>query len=355
MWLGITGGVATLGWGLSRWADELDCKGVALAKEARGRREQAEKDERAEQVPADIGKAKQQRASEREAVSHDERSAERSEHERRVVSTDEDVVVEPAGGTRQTDRQLWELPRPEPMPIPAQQAAVEKFLHGLVTGFGIKATVSSELHGDVIVGSIDGDSLGLLIGPEGDTTYAIQELGEKALDRQGEGRDTARMMVDVAGYSERRRAALSDFARRQADRVVVDGVAVPLEPMNPADRKAVHEAIIEVDGVESLSEGEEPERWVVLLPESGGKSGHLRSGGNRDRLPAGLRYEVLKRDGNQCLACGAAPEAGAELHVDHVVPVSKGGTDGTENLQTLCQDCNLGKGNRDDTDFRETP
>lgn len=68
-------------------------------------------------------------------------------------------------------------------------------------------------------------------------------------------------------------------------------------------------------------------------------------------IPLGLRYEVLERDGGRCLLCGRSPVDGIQLHVDHVIPWSKGGRTELSNLQTLCQECNLGKGNRSETPF----
>ena len=73
---------------------------------------------------------------------------------------------------------------------------------------------------------------------------------------------------------------------------------------------------------------------------------------NRGRsIPDGLRYQVLERD-RQCLACGATPQSGVKLHVDHITPFSQGGLTELGNLQTLCAQCNLGKGNRSTQDFR---
>ena len=157
--------------------------------------------------------------------------------------------------------------RQEPMPVEAQQAAAETFLKGLAEGFGMSATVSSRLEDDVIIASLDGDDLGLLIGPKGGTMYAIQELARSSVQRQSEGRDTGRLMIDVSGYRGRRRAALAEFAARQAEKVTADGVEVALEPMNSADRKAIHDAVVEIDGVNSISEGDDPRRRVVLVPE----------------------------------------------------------------------------------------
>ena len=67
----------------------------------------------------------------------------------------------------------------------------------------------------------------------------------------------------------------------------------------------------------------------------------------RDKLTAGLRYDILKRDGYKCKICGRSTKDGVKLHVDHIIPIAKGGKTVPENLQTLCQDCNLGKGTKD--------
>jgi len=73
------------------------------------------------------------------------------------------------------------------------------------------------------------------------------------------------------------------------------------------------------------------------------KSFKSKSKRKRTGVPRGLRKEVFKRDGYKCVQCGASKEDGATLHVDHIIPVAKGGTDELDNLQTLCKDCNLNK------------
>ncbi len=70
---------------------------------------------------------------------------------------------------------------------------------------------------------------------------------------------------------------------------------------------------------------------------------HRKSKRKRTHIPGGLTHEVFKRDNYTCVECGATKENGATLHVDHKIPVSKGGTDELDNLQTLCSKCNLNK------------
>ena len=77
---------------------------------------------------------------------------------------------------------------------------------------------------------------------------------------------SARLRVDVGGYRERRREALAAFARQVADEVRETSLERALEPMNPPDRKVVHDTVAEIDGVETGSEGEEPRRRVVIRP-----------------------------------------------------------------------------------------
>lgn len=76
---------------------------------------------------------------------------------------------------------------------------------------------------------------------------------------------------------------------------------------------------------------------VELLPNK------IKSKRRRTRVPRGMRHEVFKRDNYTCVECGAKKSDGATLHIDHIIPVSKGGTDELDNLQTLCKDCNLNK------------
>jgi spoIIIJ-associated protein len=76
--------------------------------------------------------------------------------------------------------------------------------------------------------------------------------------------DTARLRLDIAGYAERRRQALTIYAERLIDQLLVEGGEIMLEPMSPADRKVIHDAAAAREGVTSYSEGESPRRYVVL-------------------------------------------------------------------------------------------
>jgi len=144
------------------------------------------------------------------------------------------------------------------------QAAAE-FLGGLVEAFGSKGNVTVSREDDEIEVRVDGTELGLLVGPGGATLLAIQDLARVASQRRLGDQDT-RLRIDIAGYRERRREALSRFAQKVAADVIESGSARRLEPMTSADRKVVHDTLAEMDGVVTKSEGEEPRRRVVVEP-----------------------------------------------------------------------------------------
>ncbi len=142
----------------------------------------------------------------------------------------------------------------------------EEFLRGLLERLGCEATVSSQVHSDGLVElAINGEDLGLLIGPKGTTLVALQELTRTAVQRRAPYGES-RLVVDVNDYRKRRHEALARFAKQVAQQVLATNTRRALEPMSPADRKVVHDAINDVPGVTTVSEGEEPNRRVVIVP-----------------------------------------------------------------------------------------
>ena len=145
----------------------------------------------------------------------------------------------------------------------------EAFARGLVERFGLQATVAARTEGDDdVTVDIDGSDLGLLIGPRAATVDAIQELVRTAVQRRIGGHG-ARIHVDVAGYRARRQEALAEFTRQAAQRALESGRDQVFEPMSPLDRKIVHDIVNEIDGVATISEGEEPRRRVVIKAHAG--------------------------------------------------------------------------------------
>jgi spoIIIJ-associated protein len=152
--------------------------------------------------------------------------------------------------------------------IDGQRQAVESFLIDLLAAFGRSdATVTVTLSEDeAIEASVDGPELGLLVGQKGVTLQAVQELVRSMVQRRFVGQTHARVRLDVAGYRARRKVALERFAREVAESVRASGVAKALDPMGSADRKVVHDAVNEIEGVSTASEGEDAARRVVIRP-----------------------------------------------------------------------------------------
>lgn len=143
--------------------------------------------------------------------------------------------------------------------------AAVAFMDGLTSAFGFTGSATLTIDGTELDVAVAGEGLGLLVGSGGRTLNAIQDLVRVAAQRRLGDHET-RLRVDVAGYRERRAAALTTFARSVADDVRSSGSARSMEPMNSADRKVIHDALNDEDGVESRSEGEDPNRRIVVVP-----------------------------------------------------------------------------------------
>ncbi len=154
----------------------------------------------------------------------------------------------------------------EGMTLEEQGEIGRAFVAGLLTEFGMEGTVETRLlDEDTVEIAAMGEDLGILVGPRGSTLSALQDLTRAVVQRQCPSR-TDRILVDVAGYRERRSAALKRFSTQIAEEVVASGQEKALEAMSPADRKAVHDAVNELPGVVTRSEGEDPNRHIVIAP-----------------------------------------------------------------------------------------
>ena len=154
------------------------------------------------------------------------------------------------------------------MSVQEQSEVVEEFLSGLVDAFGFTADVSTtEIEEDTVLVRVDGEGLGLMVGRKGRTLSAIHEISRAVLHREADGPLRGRIRLDVAGYRERRQIALEGFVKEAAAKVLEDGVDLALEPMSAPDRKIVHDTAAEIAGIRTLSEGEEPNRRVILVVE----------------------------------------------------------------------------------------
>lgn len=146
-------------------------------------------------------------------------------------------------------------------------AIVSEFLTGLVGAFGLEGTIEVEsIDEDTNEIRVQGSDLGLLVGPKGNTLAAVQELSRTVVHRRVPGQAAGRIRLDVGGYRQRRREALERFTQSIAEEVRASGVQKALEPMSAADRKVVHDTVNEMDGVSTISEGEDARRRVVIIP-----------------------------------------------------------------------------------------
>jgi spoIIIJ-associated protein len=195
-------------------------------------------------------------------------------------ATDPDAAASPPPVAREKKPTPERRPAPAPpssppaegatmdqdVPLSEQAEVGRTFLVGLLSSFGVEGDVDiREVDEDTVELAVTGGDLGLLIGPGGSTLTAVQEITRTVVQRQTGGRN-GRLLVDVAAYRQKRKAALERFTRSVAEQVKESGVAKALEPMHAADRKIVHDTVNDIDGVVTSSDGEEPRRRVVITP-----------------------------------------------------------------------------------------
>jgi spoIIIJ-associated protein len=142
---------------------------------------------------------------------------------------------------------------------------VRDLLERITAGIGIRCRIDIAEDDDTVTASCSGSNLGLLIGKHGQTIDAIQYLANAIVWRSRPD-DRKEVVVDAAGYRERRRAALESLAVRSAEEALATHSPVELEPMTAVERKTVHVRLKTFDGVETASEGTEPNRFVVITP-----------------------------------------------------------------------------------------
>lgn len=190
--------------------------------------------------------------------------SEQEPQEEEVRAADEAGATADDRGSR-SEPDPGEEPQPEPASPEEVAAAGEDFVTGLLESLGVAAEVTSAIDKDTARIDVTGEDLGSLIGRRGQALDALQELTRTAVQRKLRSR--VRLLVDVEGYRARRRDSLADYARSIAERAKERGTEIELEPMSAYERKIVHDAVAEIDGVSSFSEGEEPGRKVVVRAE----------------------------------------------------------------------------------------
>jgi spoIIIJ-associated protein len=159
---------------------------------------------------------------------------------------------------------------PSPAPAAANRAAGEseaaartrEVLAHVTSALGLRCAIEVAEAGETITATCTGDDLGLLIGRHGQTIDAVQTLAATIANRGAAERKE--VIVDAAGYRDRRRRAIEALAVRSAEEALQLGERVELEPMSAAERKLVHERLKDYHGVRTVSEGDEPHRYVVV-------------------------------------------------------------------------------------------
>ena len=155
--------------------------------------------------------------------------------------------------------------RPEPATPEEVAETAQEFISGLLAAMGLEGEVGTSVDGTTAHVDVAGEHLGALIGRRGQTLDALQEVARAAVQRRLRSR--VRLAVDVEGYRARRRDSLAEYARDMAERAKERGTEIELEAMTSYERKVVHDAVGEIEGASSFSEGEEPNRKVVIRGE----------------------------------------------------------------------------------------
>lgn len=171
---------------------------------------------------------------------------------------------DPARVRGTVDEEAWRSTAAEELPDdPAER--LRAVVTRVVQALGLRATVDVEETDEEIRATVHGEEdLGLLIGKHGTTIDAIQHIGMRAALRGSSERK--QVVVDAAGYRDRREAALHRAADRAVSDAISSGKSVELEPMRALERKVVHVYLRDRTDVETHSEGDEPERRLVVTP-----------------------------------------------------------------------------------------
>ena len=144
---------------------------------------------------------------------------------------------------------------------------VREILEEVVAGLGLTGTVAVERDHEVVTGTVEGEDLGLFIGRHGQTIDAVQHLIFRIALARGAGDEgDLRVVIDAEGYRARRAEALQRVADQAAEDARRYGRPVALDAMTASERKLVHEYLRDRGGVETYSEGEEPDRHLVVAP-----------------------------------------------------------------------------------------
>jgi len=160
------------------------------------------------------------------------------------------------------DRELDEELGPDDELEPPE--ALEELLEEIVDRLGLDVEVEIEQREGVLLGRVVGEDVGLFIGRRGQTIDAVQHLAQRIVFPDGPS--PVRVVIDADGYRERRAEALRADAEDAAEEALRSGRPVELDPMPASERRVVHEHLRDRDDVSTHSEGEEPDRYLIVSP-----------------------------------------------------------------------------------------
>jgi spoIIIJ-associated protein len=147
------------------------------------------------------------------------------------------------------------------------ETAVHEVLEEVVSALGLKGSVEVETEGEVVTGTVHGEDLGLFIGRHGQTIDAVQHVAFRVALARGAGNEgDLRIIIDAEGYRARRAEALHRLADQAAEDARRYGRPVAMDAMTASERKLVHEYLRDHGDVETYSEGDEPDRHLVIAP-----------------------------------------------------------------------------------------
>ncbi|MCW3067644.1 MAG: hypothetical protein JWL67_269 [Solirubrobacterales bacterium] len=144
--------------------------------------------------------------------------------------------------------------------------ALQELLEEIVDALGLEVGIEVQEDGEVLSGRVDGEDVGLFIGRHGQTIDAVQHLAQRIVFPDGPS--DVRVVIDANGYRERRAEALRAEADEAAEDALRTGEPVQLDPLPPFERRVVHEYLRERGDVDTHSEGNEPERYLIITPQA---------------------------------------------------------------------------------------
>lgn len=147
---------------------------------------------------------------------------------------------------------------------------LEDLLAEIADGLGLEVEIEVERTAEALTGRLEGEDMGLFIGRRGQTIDAVQHLAQRIVFHDAPS--PVRVVIDADGYRERRADALRADADAAADEVAQTGRAIELDPMPASERRVVHEHLRDHEDVETHSEGDEPDRYLVIAPIEGQRS-----------------------------------------------------------------------------------